>query len=56
MVSHLDGRANWGPILLSVQNLLLKHPAKSAVKVIDFGSSCFENEKGEGYFQGIRSQ
>ena len=28
------------------QNILLKHPAKSAIKVIDFGSSCFENEKG----------
>lgn len=28
------------------QNVLLKHPAKSALKVIDFGSSCFEHEKG----------
>jgi dual specificity tyrosine-phosphorylation-regulated kinase 2/3/4 len=24
---------------------LLRHPAKSAIKVIDFGSSCFEHEK-----------
>lgn len=29
------------------QNILLKHPAKSAIKVIDFGSSCFEHEKGQ---------
>jgi serine/threonine protein kinase len=28
------------------QNILLRHPAKSGIKVIDFGSSCFENEKG----------
>lgn len=28
-----------------MQNVLLKHPAKSAIKVIDFGSSCFEHEK-----------
>ena len=27
------------------QNVLLKHPAKSAIKVIDFGSSCLEHEK-----------
>jgi dual specificity tyrosine-phosphorylation-regulated kinase 2/3/4 len=29
----------------SAQNVLLRHPAKSAIKVIDFGSSCFEHEK-----------
>lgn len=28
-----------------VQNVLLKHPAKSGIKVIDFGSSCLEHEK-----------
>ncbi len=28
------------------QNILLRHPAKSALKVIDFGSSCLEHEKG----------
>lgn len=32
---------------LKPENILLKHPAKSAIKVIDFGSSCFEYEKGE---------
>jgi serine/threonine protein kinase len=32
---------------LKPENVLLKHPAKSAVQVIDFGSSCFENEKGK---------
>lgn len=31
---------------LLLQNILLRHPAKSGIKVIDFGSSCFENEKG----------
>jgi dual specificity tyrosine-phosphorylation-regulated kinase 2/3/4 len=30
---------------LKPENVLLKHPAKSALKVIDFGSSCFEHEK-----------
>jgi len=30
-----------------LQNVLLKHPMKSAIKVIDFGSSCFEHEKSE---------
>ena len=29
------------------QNVLLRHPAKSAIKVIDFGSSCFEHEKSK---------
>jgi dual specificity tyrosine-phosphorylation-regulated kinase 2/3/4 len=28
------------------QNVLLRHPTKSGIKVIDFGSSCFEHEKG----------
>lgn len=28
--------------------MLLRHPAKSAIKVIDFGSSCFEHEKSKG--------
>ena len=36
---------------LLLQNILLKHPAKSAVTVIDFGSSCFENEKVYTYIQ-----
>ncbi|KAF7727205.1 hypothetical protein EC973_007903 [Apophysomyces ossiformis] len=31
---------------LKPENILLKHPTKSTIKVIDFGSSCFENEKG----------
>ncbi|CAG8637144.1 10449_t:CDS:2, partial [Dentiscutata heterogama] len=33
------------------QNVLLKHPTKSSIKVIDFGSSCFENEKVYTYIQ-----
>lgn len=31
---------------LKPENVLLKHPTKSAIKVIDFGSSCLENERG----------
>jgi len=31
---------------LKPENILLAHPAKSEIKVIDFGSSCFEHEKG----------
>jgi len=36
---------------LKPENILLKHPRKSAIKVIDFGSSCFENEKVYTYIQ-----
>lgn len=32
-------------LLILIKNVLLRHPAKSAIKVIDFGSSCFEHEK-----------
>lgn len=32
---------------LKPENILLMHPRKSGIKVIDFGSSCFEHEKGE---------
>lgn len=36
---------------VSKQNVLLKHPSKSYIKVIDFGSSCLENEKVYTYIQ-----
>ncbi|KAI0332081.1 hypothetical protein GY45DRAFT_1247509 [Cubamyces sp. BRFM 1775] len=36
---------------LKPENVLLRHPAKSAIKVIDFGSSCFEHEKIYTYIQ-----
>ncbi|KAJ8078410.1 serine/threonine protein kinase, CMGC, dual-specificity [Marasmius tenuissimus] len=36
---------------LKPENVLLRHPAKSALKVIDFGSSCFEHEKIYTYIQ-----
>ncbi|KAI8987654.1 kinase-like domain-containing protein [Mycotypha africana] len=36
---------------LKPENILLKHPTKSAIKVIDFGSSCLENEKVYTYIQ-----
>ncbi|KAF9283675.1 hypothetical protein BGZ74_001870 [Mortierella antarctica] len=36
---------------LKPENILLKHPAKSSIKVIDFGSSCLENEKVYTYIQ-----
>jgi dual specificity tyrosine-phosphorylation-regulated kinase 2/3/4 len=31
---------------LKPENILLAHPMRSEIKVIDFGSSCFEHEKG----------
>lgn len=31
---------------LKPENILLKHPTKSTIKVIDFGSSCLENQRG----------
>ncbi|CAG8526713.1 1097_t:CDS:10 [Diversispora eburnea] len=42
-VKILENLNNW--------NVLLKHPTKSSIKVIDFGSSCFENEKVYTYIQ-----
>ncbi|KAI5988496.1 kinase-like domain-containing protein [Pisolithus orientalis] len=35
-------------------DVLLKHPPKSAIKVIDFGSTCFEHEKSELGFHQFR--
>ncbi|CAO3676635.1 unnamed protein product [Rhizopus stolonifer] len=36
---------------LKPENILLKHPNKSSIKVIDFGSSCLESEKVYTYIQ-----
>ncbi|OCF77636.1 CMGC/DYRK/DYRK2 protein kinase [Kwoniella mangroviensis CBS 8886] len=36
---------------LKPENILLCHPAKSGIKVIDFGSSCLETEKVYTYIQ-----
>ncbi|KAI2605933.1 uncharacterized protein GGS25DRAFT_363358 [Hypoxylon fragiforme] len=36
---------------LKPENILLRHPIHSEIKVIDFGSSCFENEKVYTYIQ-----
>ena len=36
---------------LKPENVLLAHPARSDIKVIDFGSSCLENEKVYTYIQ-----
>lgn len=36
---------------LKPENILLAHPAHTEIKVIDFGSSCFENEKVYTYIQ-----
>lgn len=36
-------------LFLSLQNVLLRHPAKSAIKVIDFGSSCIEPDKSQSF-------
>ena len=34
---------------LKPENILLKQPNKSGIKIIDFGSSCFENERIYSY-------
>lgn len=36
---------------LKPENILLRHPSKSGIKVIDFGSSCHESEKVYTYIQ-----
>ena len=36
---------------LKPENILLAHPLHSEIKVIDFGSSCFENERVYTYIQ-----
>jgi serine/threonine protein kinase len=36
---------------LKPENILLKHPNKAGIKVIDFGSACFEDEKIYTYIQ-----
>ncbi|KAJ8655274.1 hypothetical protein O0I10_008962 [Lichtheimia ornata] len=36
---------------LKPENILLKHPNKTSIKVIDFGSSCFEDERVYTYIQ-----
>ena len=36
---------------LKPENILLAHPAQSEIKVIDFGSSCLENERVYTYIQ-----
>jgi dual specificity tyrosine-phosphorylation-regulated kinase 2/3/4 len=36
---------------LKPENILLRNKNKSGIKVIDFGSSCFENEKIYTYIQ-----
>jgi dual specificity tyrosine-phosphorylation-regulated kinase 2/3/4 len=36
---------------LKPENILLAHPLKSEIKVIDFGSSCFETERVYTYIQ-----
>lgn len=36
---------------LKPENVLLKQPGRSGIKVIDFGSSCFENQRVYSYIQ-----
>lgn len=36
---------------LKPENILIRHPMHTEIKVIDFGSSCFENEKVYTYIQ-----
>ena len=33
------------------ENILLRHPRRSAIKIIDFGSSCFSSKKMYSYIQ-----
>jgi len=37
---------------LKLENVLLKNPKKSSIKVIDFGAACFEDERVYPYIQG----
>ncbi|KAF9405928.1 hypothetical protein BGZ94_003314, partial [Podila epigama] len=48
---ELLGRHNVVHCDLKPENVLLTHDTKSSIKVIDFGSSCFENEKVYTYIQ-----
>ncbi|KAG0053988.1 hypothetical protein BGZ83_012157 [Gryganskiella cystojenkinii] len=48
---ELLGRHNVVHCDLKPENILLKHHTKSSIKVIDFGSSCLENEKVYTYIQ-----
>jgi len=36
---------------LKPENIILKNPNRTAIKIIDFGSSCFEKEKIYTYIQ-----
>jgi len=36
---------------LKPENILMKHPDDTALKIIDFGSSCFDHEKVHSYIQ-----
>lgn len=36
---------------LKPENILLKNPNKSGIKIIDFGSSCYENQRFYNYIQ-----
>lgn len=39
---------------LKPENILLKQPNKSNIKIIDFGSSCFKDERIYTYIQALR--
>lgn len=41
---------------LKPENILLKHPNKAAIKVIDFGSSCYEEERLYSYIQYVQRE
>lgn len=36
---------------LKPENILLKHPGRTGIKVIDFGSSCYEHQRVYTYIQ-----
>ena len=39
------------PPLLQPENILLKNPSSGEIKLIDFGSACFENRTVYSYIQ-----
>ena len=38
-------------MLCEFENILLKQPNKSGIKIIDYGSSCFQNQRIYTYIQ-----
>lgn len=50
-LAYLESAPDISLCFVQPENILLKAPNKSSIKVIDFGSSCFENERVYTYIQ-----